>query len=86
MKNINASDWLSKRNPCLISFLSSAIGEAINDLRTKKQNKKNQAFSPLTKQVLYTRKLSLVTPVSFKRNLMMYSKTNSNTAVKLQSS
>ena len=37
MKNINASDWLSKRNPCLISFLSSAIGEAINDLRTEKK-------------------------------------------------
>ena len=83
MKNINASDWLSKRNPCLISFLSSAIGEAINDLRTEKKKK---AFSPLIEQVLYTRKLSLVTPVSFKRNVMMSSKTNSKPAVKLQSS
>ena len=82
MKNINASDWLSKRNPCLISFLSSAIGEAINDMRTEKKN----AFSPLIEQVLYTRKLSLVTPVSFKRNVMMSSKTNSKPAVKLQSS
>ena len=31
LKCINVSDWLSERNPCLISFLSSATGVAIND-------------------------------------------------------
>ena len=44
------------------------------------------AFSHLTEQVLYTRKLNLATPFSFKRNLIMYSITNSKTAVKLQNS
>ena len=43
------------------------------------------AFSHLIEQVLYTRKLNLVTPFSFKRNLIMYNITNSKTAVKLQS-
>ena len=82
LKCINVSDWLSERNPCFISFLSSATGVAINDSRTKKMN----AFSHLIEQVLYTRKLNLVTPFSFKRNLIMYSITNSKTAVNLQSS
>ena len=57
-------------------------GVSINDKRTKKLN----AFSQLIEQVLYTRNLNIVTPFSFKRNLVMYSVTNSKTAVKLQSS
>ena len=81
LKNIIASYWLSKRNPCLISFLSSATGVAINGSRTIKIN----AFSHLIEQVPYTQKLNLVTPFSFKRSLIIYSITNSKTVVKLES-
>ena len=51
-----------------------------------KRTKKLNAFPHLIEQVLYTRNLNIVTPFSFKRNLVMYSVTNSKTAVKLQSS
>ena len=82
LNNIDAHYWLSKRNSVLISFLENLTGVSINDKRTKKLN----AFSQLIEQVLYTRNLNIVTPFSFKRNLVMYSVTNSKTAVKLQSS
>ena len=82
LKNIIALDWLSKRNPCLISFLSSATRVAINSSRTIKIN----AFSHLVEQVPYTQKLNLVAMFSFKRNLIICSITNSKTVVKLESS
>ena len=50
------------------------------------EQKKMNTFSRLIEQVLYTRKLNLVTPFSFKRNLIIYSIINSKTAITLQSS
>ena len=82
LKNIDAHDWLSKRNSVIISFLENVAGVSINNKRTKKPN----AFSHLIEEVLYTRNLNIVTPFSFKWNLVMYSITNSKTVVKLQSS
>ena len=57
-------------------------GVSINDKRTKKNL---MLFHILIEQVLYTRKLNIVTPFLFKQNFVMYSVTNSKTAVKLQS-
>ena len=82
LNDIDAHDWLSKRNSVLISFLENVVGVSINDKRTRKLN----AFSHLTEQVLYARNLNIVTLFSFRQNLVMYSVTNSKTAVKLQSS
>ena len=62
LKNIDAHDWLSKRNSVIISFLENVAGVSINNKRTKKPN----AFSHLIEEVLYTRNLNIVTPFSFK--------------------
>ena len=57
-------------------------GVSINEKKQKKLN----AFLHLIEQVLYARNLNIVTPFLFKRNLAIYSVTNSKTAVKFQSS
>ena len=55
LNDIDAHDWLSKRNSVLISFLENVAGVSINDKRTRKLN----AFSHLTEQVLYKRNFKL---------------------------
>ena len=55
LNDIDAHDWLSKRNSVLINFLENVAGVSINDKRTRKLN----AFSHLTEQVLYKRNFKL---------------------------
>ena len=63
-----------KRNPLLNSFLE---GFTLVNINKGNNEKKVIAFAHSIEQVMYTRNLKIITPFSFKRNLVLYSVTNS---------
>ena len=75
MKEIEPFSWIKKkRNPLLNSFLEGCTSVNINK---ENNEKKLIAFAHSVEQVMYTRNLNIMTPFSFKRNLVLYSVTNS---------
>ena len=74
MKEIEPFSWIKKRNPLLNSFLEGRTSVNINK---ETNEKKVNAFAHSIEQVMYTRNLHIITPFSFKRNLVLYSVTNS---------
>ena len=69
LKNMKPLNWIQKRNILLQSFVENCTGE-IN-------SKKINALAHSIEQIYYTRNLNLITPFAFKRNLVLYSITNS---------
>ena len=69
LKNMKPLNWIQKRNILLESFVENCTGE-IN-------SKKINALAHSIEQIYYTRNLNLITPFAFKRNLVLYSITNS---------
>ena len=74
LKEIEPFSWIKKRNPLLNSFLEGRTSVNINK---ETNEKKVNAFAHSIEQVMYTRNLHIITPFSFKRNLVLYSVTNS---------
>ena len=69
LKNMKPLNRIQKRNILLQSFVENCTGE-IN-------SKKINALAHSIEQIYYTRNLNLITPFAFKRNLVLYSITNS---------
>ena len=69
LKNMKPLNWIQKRNILLQSFVENCTGE-IN-------SKKINALAHSIEQIYYTRNLNLIIPFAFKRNLVLYSITNS---------
>ena len=76
-KMIKPQRWLKQRNPLLLSFLNGVTGVTVDNSCEKKIN----AFTHIVEQIYYTRNLNIITPFSFRQNLVMYSSTHSKTAV-----
>ena len=76
-KMIKPQRWLKQRNPLLLSFLNGVTGVTVDNSSEKKIN----AFTHIVEQIYYTRNLNIITPFSFRQNLVMYSSTHSKTAV-----
>ena len=76
-KMIKPQRWLKQRNPLLLSFLNGVTGVTVDNSSEKKIN----AFTHVVEQIYYTRNLNIITPFSFRQNLVMYSSTHSKTAV-----
>ena len=77
LKMIKPQRWLKQRNPLLLSFLNGVTGVTVDNSSEKKIN----AFTHIVEQIYYTRNLNIITPFSFRQNLVMYSSTHSKTAV-----
>ena len=69
------------RNPVLLSFLNGVTGVTVDN----SSEKKNNAFTHIVEQIYYTRNLNIITPFSFRQNLVMHSSTHCKTAVQLNS-
>ena len=69
LKNMKPLNWIQKRNILLQCFVENCTGE----INCKKIN----ALAHSIEQIYYTRNLNLITPFAFKRNLVLYSITNS---------
>ena len=69
------SEWLEKRNPLLISFLSGCTGSHTG--------KRTLALVHTVENVLYARNLNTITPFSFERNLLLYCSTKDKLSVNL---
>ena len=63
-----------KKKPSLNSFSNGCTSVNINK---ENNEKKVNAFAHLIELVMNTRNLNIITPFSFKRNLVLYSVTNS---------
>ena len=77
LKMIKPQRWVKQRNPLLLSFLNGVTGVTVDNSSEKKIN----AFTHIVEQIYYTRNLNIITPFSFRQNLVMYSSTHSKTAV-----
>ena len=78
LKMIKPLLWLKQRTALLLSFLNGATSDNSSD-------KKNNVFTHILEQICYTLNLSIITPFSFRQNLVMYSSTNSKTTLQLNS-
>ena len=77
VKNDKTTALAYTRNPVLLSFLNGVTGVTVDNSSEKKIN----AFTHIVEQIYYTRNLNIITPFSFRQNLVMYSSTHSKTAV-----
>ena len=74
LKNMKPFNWIQERNILPQSFVENYTGiKLIREINGKKIN----ALAHSIEQIYYTRNLNLITPFAFKRNLVLYSITNS---------
>ena len=78
LKSVNCSSWLDERNT-LLKYIRGSLGTEIRNKNEKKLN----AVTHAVEQIYYVRNLNIITPFTFKRNLITYSLIHSETAVKL---
>ena len=74
LKNMKPFSWIQERNILLQSFVENCTGIK---LKREQNGKKINALAHSIEQIYYTRNLNLITPFAFKRNLVLYSITNS---------
>ena len=74
LNEVEPLSWIKERNPLLQGFLQKC---AAIDINRENNDKKINALAHSIEQVLYIRNINIVTPFAFKRNLVLYSVTNS---------
>ena len=74
VNEVEPLSWIKELNPLLQGFLQKC---AAIDINRENNDKKINVLAHSIEQVLYRRNVNFVTPFAFKRNLVLYSVTNS---------
>ena len=79
--DIESNDWLHHQNQVLVAFLKGCC-----KLDNSSGDKKLNALVHSVEQVLYTRNLNVITPISFRRNVVQYSISGSKMSTQINGS
>ena len=81
-QNVDGQEWIERRNELIRSFVMGATGVTPETASKRKLS----GLVSVLEEIYHLRDLNLITPFAFRRNVVIYSVTNSKLATQIMAS